>query len=69
MVPITFPPCVEPLNFEKNQRLLHYRIFNCTALSMAVCFTTPIAFGAQVEPNDYGRLLKEATSTGTVRVD
>ncbi len=56
------------LNFEKNQRLLYYRTFNYIALSMAACLTTSVAFGAQVEPSEYEKLLKEATSTGTVRV-
>ncbi|MGZ4994297.1 MAG: S8 family peptidase [Methylobacter sp.] len=35
---------------------------------MAACLTTSVAFGAQVEPSEYEKLLKEATSTGTVRV-
>jgi subtilisin family serine protease len=35
---------------------------------MAACFAASAAFGAEVEPGDYEKLLKDATATGTVRV-
>ena len=68
MVLITLPPRdVSKLN-KKSAFFTLSSSRGLRTLMIASWFTTSIAFGAQVEPNDYEKLLEEAHATGTVRV-
>jgi hypothetical protein len=69
MLSVISPSRVVSLSLKKSRHLLrHQAVFGRTALVMATLLTASAAFGAQVEPGDYARLLEEANTTGIVRI-